>query len=281
MFKRIFLTDYFDIAILPNKDSELGPNIVSEEFVDAKKHLPKSMKTANWKEPEIQPALLDSMDALVIRKVNFMIEVRSFTPYLQFLNANISYVNLFTQTLLSACEEGEIKAMNILDRALKEKIDEDQTIIKIKEVMREYLIRFRMSGDKTVKELEMEECRMGHVTPEQIMMWMNYGKHIKSFIIEMLSFSFDMFIKIAAESFRNEIKKRNETSLFFRTTIQAFQQANMFELMSTVYKCSDDSSDAILKESLDEIESVTDRTLTTDSKVGPSFLCILFIFNLG
>ena len=82
MFKRIFLTDYFDIAILPNKDSELGPNIVSEEFVDAKKHLPKSMKTANWKEPEIQPALLDSMDALVIRKVNFMIEVRSFTPYI-------------------------------------------------------------------------------------------------------------------------------------------------------------------------------------------------------
>ena len=81
MFKRIFPTDYFDIAILP-KDSELSPNIVSKEFIDAEKHLPKSMKTANWKEPEIQPALLDSMDALVIRKVNFMIEVRSFTPYI-------------------------------------------------------------------------------------------------------------------------------------------------------------------------------------------------------
>ena len=153
--------------------------------------------------------------------------------------------------------------MNILNRALKEKIDEDQTIIKIKEVMREYLIRFRMSGDKTLKVLEMEECRMGHVTPEQIMMWMNYCEQIKSFISEMLLFSFDMFIKIAAESFRNEIKKRNEISLFFRTTIQAFQQANMFELMSTVYKCSDDGFEAILKESLDEMEIVTDRTLPT------------------
>ena len=267
--------------LLPNKDSELDPNEpgVLEEFEGAVKYLPKSVTANKSEEPDrvMEPVLLN---ASIIGKLNLMTEVRSFTAYFKFLNVNILLfiISMRTQTLLSACKEGEIKAMNILDRALKEKLDEDQTIEEIQEVMREYLIRFRMSLDQFEEELRTDTPRM---TPEQEILWKNYSKQITSFNNEMVLFSIEDFIKMIAESFDNQIEKRNDTCAFFRTTIQAFEQTNFVELMQSVYKCSDDSLEDVLKNSSDEV--VSEQTLTTPSPVCRNWLFLLlsrfFIFS--
>ena len=184
---------------------------------------------------------------------------------------------LLAQNLLRACKEAEVNALNILDRALKEKLDEGQTIEDIKEVMKEYVIRFKVSIDEIEEEIRTE---LPLVTPDQQIMWTNYCKQIKSFNNEMLLFSIEMLIKIAAESFRNKIDERNDTCTFFRATIQAFQQTNFVELMKVVYKCSDDNLEDIVKDSSHTVGSVCNQTQkTNDGTLTHSSVQLKFVYS--
>ena len=134
------------------------------------------------------------------------------------------------QGLLRACDEGEKKAENILDRALNGALDKQEASHLIDFILLE--IGMQMVSDvMKMKNVCLEE--MMHMTNEQRKQVLFYCLHMAEFCMELCIWAKKIIDKIIEEAFKGKKMERNITSKFFQGFIQAFQKANLTELISS------------------------------------------------
>ena len=136
------------------------------------------------------------------------------------------------QNFLRTCKEGEVKARIVLDKALKEKFDREQTMNAIEEVLKELKVKLcDKEFDFTIlKEMQPEINRM---TREQLLKSREYLDQISGFENKLLWWSRKIFKKMAEESFEGNLEKRNDACAFFRAMIHVFQQPNFSAILLT------------------------------------------------
>ena len=118
----------------------------------------------------------------------------------------------------------------MLDRALEKKFDREQTMDAIKEVLKELetKVNNEESDNNLLRELQYETNRM---TREQLKTAIEFGKKLSGFEDELFFWTWEIFKKMAEESFDGNVEKRNDKSAFFRAMIHVFQQPNLFDIL--------------------------------------------------
>ena len=118
----------------------------------------------------------------------------------------------------------------MLDRALEKKFDREQTMDAIKEVLKELEIKVNNEefDNNLLRELQYETNRM---TREQRKTAIEFGKKLSGFEDELFFWTWEIFKKMAEESFDGNVEKRNDKSAFFRAMIHVFQQPNLFDIL--------------------------------------------------
>ena len=118
----------------------------------------------------------------------------------------------------------------MLDRALEKKFDREQTMDAIKEVLKELETKVNNEefDNNLLRELQYETNRM---TREQLKTAIEFGKKLSGFEDELFFWTWEIFKKMAEESFEGNVEKRNDKSAFFRAMIHVFQQPNLFDIL--------------------------------------------------
>ena len=118
----------------------------------------------------------------------------------------------------------------MLDRALEKKFDREQTMDAIKEVLKELETKVNNEefDNNLLRELQYETNRM---TREQLKTAIEFGKKLSGFEDKLFFWTWEIFKKMAEESFDGNVEKRNDKSAFFRAMIHVFQQPNLFDIL--------------------------------------------------
>ena len=123
---------------------------------------------------------------------------------------------------------GGKKAENILDWALNGAMDKQEASQLIDFILLE--IGMQMVSDvMKMKNVCLEE--MMHMTNEQRKQVLFYCLHMAEFCMELCIWAKKIIDKIIEEAFKGKKMERNITSKFFQGFIQAFQKANLTELI--------------------------------------------------
>ena len=118
----------------------------------------------------------------------------------------------------------------MLDRALEKKFDREQTMDAIEEVLKELETKANNEefDNKLLRELQYETSRM---TREQLKTAKEFFNKLSGFEDELFFWTWEIFKKMAEESFEGNVEKRNDRSAFFRAMIHVFQQPNLFDIL--------------------------------------------------
>ena len=82
--------------------------------------------------------------------------------------------------------------------------------------------------NKLLRELQYETSRM---TREQLKTAKEFFNKLSGFEDELFFWTWEIFKKMAEESFEGNVEKRNDKSAFFRAMIHVFQQPNLFDIL--------------------------------------------------
>ena len=100
----------------------------------------------------------------------------------------------------------------------------------IEEVLKELKAKANTEvfDNKLLKELQYEVIRMSR---DQLKTSREFGEKLEGFQDELLTWTREIFKKMAEESFEGNVEKRNDKSAFFRAMIHVFQQPNLFDIL--------------------------------------------------
>lgn len=128
-------------------------------------------------------------------------------------------------------KESEIKVQKLLDQALAEKLDRDQTLDAVKGVVKNMWLPLDdvALGMANAKELAIELNRLNR---GQIDECRKHARQMENFGKELSAWSENMLIKIAEQSLEGETEKQHATSAFLRAMVHAFEQSNFFDLLA-------------------------------------------------
>ncbi len=137
----------------------------------------------------------------------------------------------FLQNFISQCQEGEKKIERVIDVVLQEKLGKKEAKTIVDGILLDIATQQLATPAATTKMVCEAEKR--HMTLEQKRQVEEYFKKIRGFITELTQWVSRMMDKIVDESFEGKKLERNITSKFFQALMQAFQQANLVDLINS------------------------------------------------
>ena len=142
------------------------------------------------------------------------------------------------QNFLHACKEGEKKVENFVDALPKITTKEQRAknITEVSQFIQSVMGEIEARANDDIDQLKIackSELGVENVTDEKLKQIEECCVQVIDFFEELLRWATDIITKIVIESFDGETMRRKMTSIFFQQLIEAFQQANIVELINS------------------------------------------------